>query len=84
MFDSEHGHLSQFIVDAVQHSIGPTSSVVKHGEFVAQRTTDSVWIFDQGASDEIDHGCADRLRKLLGDGLCRWASHAPPAKSPVS
>ena len=75
MFDSEHGHLPQFLVDAVQHSIGPTSSAVEPGEFVAERTTDPVWILDQGAGDEIDHGCADRLGKLLGDGACRWTGH---------
>ena len=70
MFDSEHGHLAHFIVDAVQHSIGPTPSAVKAG---AQRTTDSAWILDQGASDEIDHSCADRLRKFAR----RWPVPEP-------
>jgi hypothetical protein len=72
--DPDHGDFALGLVDAVQHSVGPSARREHSLELSAQLMSDAVRVLQQRAGDQIDDGVRNGLGKLFGERSCRWSS----------
>ena len=71
--DSKDDDRSRLLLDPIEHPVAAAPSAVDARKLVAKLASDSMWVVDQSRRDEVDGGCRDDLRQILGDGSARRA-----------